>query len=488
MTPLALFLVLYIAGSIAIGIYAAHRVRNSTDFILAGRSLPIYVTIATVFATWFGSEAVLGIPATFINEGLGGVVADPFGAGICLILVGLFFAAKLYRMKLMTIGDFYQRRYGRTVEIFVSIAICISYLGWVSAQIVALGLVIELVTGGFIGFEWGMVLGVAVVMAYTIFGGMFSVAVMDFIQMMMILLGLIVVAFLVSDKIDGGASAVIAKASAEGKFDFWPEFTLGGILAFVGAFVTLALGSIPQQDVFQRVMSAKDEKTAVRGTIIGGSFYILFCFIPIFITLAAITADPSLTDHLAEGGDSQRILPQYILNEVPLAIQILFFGALMSAIMSTASGTLLAPSAIIAENILKNPLKLNDKGLLITLRICVLLFGIFVLAYAYLSSTAGLTIFEMVENAYLVTLCGAFVPLAAGVYWDKANNAGAVLSIILGVGSWGMCEAINIGLAANQESLLIVPPQLVGLTFAILGMIAGSITFAQSSRYNAASS
>ena len=125
MNALAVFVIVYMTISISIGIYAAMRVRSSTDYILAGRSLPIYVTIATVFATWFGSEAVLGMPATFIEDGLGGIVADPFGAGLCLIFVGLFFAARLYRMKLLTIGDFYRQRYGRSVETLVSIAICI---------------------------------------------------------------------------------------------------------------------------------------------------------------------------------------------------------------------------------------------------------------------------------------------------------------------------------------------------------------------------
>ena len=179
MSTLALCILLYLALSIGIGLYAARRVHSSTDFVLAGRSLPIYVTIATVFATWFGSEAVLGIPATFIDEGLGGVVADPFGAGLCLVFVGMFFAARLYRMQLMTIGDFYRQRYGRTVELLVSMAICISYLGWVAAQVVALGLVIDLVTGGMIGTEWGMVIGIGAVMLYTLFGGMVSVAIMD---------------------------------------------------------------------------------------------------------------------------------------------------------------------------------------------------------------------------------------------------------------------------------------------------------------------
>ncbi|MCB1563166.1 MAG: sodium:solute symporter family protein [Alphaproteobacteria bacterium] len=475
MSTLSVFVIIYMIVSIGIGLYAALRVKSSTDYILAGRSLPIYVTVATVFATWFGSEAVLGMPATFMEEGLGGIVADPFGAGLCLVFVGMFFAARLYRMKLLTIGDFYRQRYGKTVEMLVSLAICVSYLGWVSAQIVALGLTIHLVSGEALSFELGMVIGLAVVMLYTIYGGMWSVAIMDFIQMMLILCGLLIVAFLISQRLDGGFMEVVNHASAHNKFDFWPELDAVSILAFVGAFVTLALGSIPQQDVFQRVMSAKDEKTAVRGTVTGGLFYIVFCFVPIFIAYGATMLDPSLLEvHMGPDGDYQRILPEFILNDVPVPVQVLFFGALLSAIMSTASGTLLAPSAILAENILKDAFKLDDRHLLLTLRICVFSFGLIVLAYAYLSTSAGLSIFEMVENAYLVTLCGAFVPLAFGVYWKKATNAGALTSIAFGVITWSVLEYLNIRMAAEGNALM-VPPQLAGLFMAIVGMLLGSL-------------
>ncbi|MEY3428469.1 MAG: Sodium/pantothenate symporter, partial [Pseudomonadota bacterium] len=103
----------YLLITIAIGLVAAKRVKSSADFAIAGRNLPLAMIVTTTFATWFGSETVLGIPAKFVNSGLNGVVEDPFGAGSCLILVGLFFAGKLYRMTLLTISDYYRERYGR---------------------------------------------------------------------------------------------------------------------------------------------------------------------------------------------------------------------------------------------------------------------------------------------------------------------------------------------------------------------------------------
>lgn len=478
MTTLSLFLIIYVLLSVSIGVYASLRVKNASDFVLAGRSLPLYVTIATVFATWFGSEAVLGVPATFIEEGMAGIVADPFGAGFCLMFVGMFFAARLYRMKLLTIGDYYRQEYGRTVELLISVFICISYLGWVAAQIVALGLVITIITDGAISFGLGMVLGISAVMLYTVIGGMYAVAYTDFIQMMLILVGLTIIAFMVAGRFDNGAIEVIETANMAGKLDFWPELNIIAILGFIGTFITLALGSIPQQDVFQRVMSAKSEKAAVIGTITGGFFYILFCFIPIFIIYGATMLDPQLLAvHMTEGGDYQRILPEFIMGSMPMWIQILFFGALLSAIMSTASGTLLAPSAILAENILKQTLNIQDKNLLLTLRLTVFGFGVIVLAYAYLSAKAGLTIFEMVENAYLLPLCGAFTPLVFGLYWKKSSKGGALLSILFGVTTWALLETYSyIDITQGGEGF-IVPPQLIGLTMAIIGMVSGSLLF-----------
>lgn len=193
----------YLLVTIAIGLMAAKRVQSSADFAIAGRHLPLYMIITTTFATWFGSETVLGIPAKFVNSGLYGVVEDPFGAGSCLILVGLFFAARLYRMTLLTISDYFRERYGRTVEVICSIIIMVSYLGWVSAQVTALGLVFNVLSGGAVSLPMGMVIGVVSILAYTLFGGMWSVAVTDFIQMIILVLGLAILAVFAGQQAGG---------------------------------------------------------------------------------------------------------------------------------------------------------------------------------------------------------------------------------------------------------------------------------------------
>jgi SSS family transporter len=463
MNTLLAFVLVYLLISISIGLYAATRVKNSTDYAVAGRSLPMPIVIATVFATWFGSETVLGIPARFAEQGLSGTVEDPFGASLCLIFVGLFFARKLYRMNLLTIGDYYKQRYNRTVEVIVSLCIVASYLGWVSAQITAMGLVFSVLTGGAISMAYGMVLGAAIVLLYTLFGGMWSVALTDAFQMLLIVGGMLFIGWVIADAA-GGVGTVISHASEAGKLRFLPEMTLPSMLAFIGAAVTIMFGSIPQQDVFQRVMSARNESIAATGAVIGGSMYFIIAFIPMFLVYASQLIDPQLFASLLEE-DSQLILPTLILRDTPLIAQIMFFGALLSAIMSTASGTLLAPSVTLTENIIREIRPMNDQQLLLTTRIVVFCFTIIVTTFALMSQ--GMPIYEMVGNSYKVPLVGAFIPLVMGLYWKRATTQGALASVIGGLSSWVLMEVFG------AESIW--PPQLVGLLVAFFGMILGSL-------------
>ncbi len=458
------FVVLYLLVSIGIGLYAATRVHNAKDFAVAGRHLPLPIVTATVFATWFGAETVLGISATFVKEGMGGVVADPFGASLCLILAGLFFANKLYRMNLLTIGDFYRVRYNRAVELIAAVCIVISYLGWVSAQIMALGLVFNVVSGGAVSQETGMVIGALIVLTYTTFGGMWSVALLDFVQMTVIMCGMLFIAWFVSG-LAGGVGAVVSHAQAAGKLDFFPKGDYTQWVPFIGAWLTMMLGSIPQQDVFQRITAAKNEKTAVRGSVLGGSLYFVFAFVPMFLAYSATLVDPKVFGELLEQ-DSQLVLPTLILEHTPVFAQAIFFGALLSAIMSCSSATLLAPSVAFTENILKHFMfkHMTDHQFLRAMRITLWGFGAVVLTVALNSE---LSIFKMVENAYKITLVAAFVPLAFGLYWKRANTQGALLAMLFGLSTWALCEVL--------EPSEVWPPQLIGLLMSMVGMVAGSL-------------
>jgi solute:Na+ symporter, SSS family len=456
--------IVYLLFTIAIGLWAARRVKNTADFAIAGRNLPLIMIITTTFATWFGSETVLGIPAKFVNGGLNGVVEDPFGAGTCLILVGLFFAGKLYKMSLLTISDYYRERYGRTVEVLCSLIIMLSYLGWVSAQVTALGLVFNLLSAGAISIPVGMVIGVVSILAYTLFGGMWSVAITDFIQMIVLVVGLSVIAVFASG-MAGGADKVIAFAVSKDLFKFWPEPTFKDMIFFFAAAITIMLGSIPQQDVFQRVMSANNVNAATKGPVIGGVCYILFAFVPMFLVASALLIMPGEVAGLLKD-DPQKVLPTLVMTKMPFVMQVLFFGALLSAIKSTASATLLAPSVTFVENIWRQfyP-RVSDKAELRTMRITVLVFSVFVLMYAI--KMQGTPIYEMVSGAYQVTLVGAFIPLVFGLYWKRATTQGAIFSIVLGLLTWMLLLATPLGAQ--------FPAQLAGILAALLGMLAGSL-------------
>ena len=475
------FVVLYLLISIGIGLFAATRVHSAKDFAVAGRHLPLPVVTATVFATWFGAEAVFGVSATFVKDGLRGVVADPFGSSMCLIIAGVFFSRKLYKLNILTLGDYFRMRYNRTVEVLTTLCIVASYLGWVSAQIKALGLVFNLVTNDGISQTAGMILGAAIVLTYTTFGGMLSVAILDFVQMGVIMGGMLFIAWIISGPA-GGIETVIQHAASAGKLDFFPPPDPWQWLTFLGAWITMMLGSIPQQDVFQRITSAKSQKIALWGSFLGASIYFCFTFVPMFIAYSATLIDPDLFKGLLDT-DSQLVLPTLVLQHTPVFAQAIFFGAVLSAIMSCSSATLLAPSVAFSENIVRGFFPhMGDHQFLRVMRAAIVCFATVVLGFALYSNAS---IFKMVENAYKITLAGAFVPLFFGAFWKRATTQGALAAIIGGLSSWILVEVL-VSLSgqasgggdyayALASAGQLVPPQLIGLGVSILGMLAGSL-------------
>lgn len=463
---LVLFILLYLAASVAIGLYAATRVRGATDYAVAGKRFGTVVVTATVFATWFGAETVLGIPATFQKEGLRGLVADPFAAMGCLVLVGVFFARRFHRMDLLTLGDFFRARFDRPTEVVLTLCIAFSYLGWIAAQFVALGLAFNVLSGGAIDTRTGIVIGAAVVIAYTMAGGMWSVALTDFFQGVVIIAGMLYVAWIVAD-MAGGAGRVVASIPAE-KLRFLPEADLRALLAWVSAALIVLFGSIPQQDVLQRVKSARDEGTAVAGSILGGVVYFFIAAVPIFLVAAAALIDPAMVQRLI-AEDYQLILPTLILERTPLVVQVLFFGALLSAILSTAGGAMLAPAVALAENVVRPVMEragatMDDARLLRTMRLTVLTLAVAVLVMAL---TSKMSIYQLVNESGKVVLVSAFVPLVAGLFWARASARGAHLAIGAGLAAWIVGESVA------PEAL--VPPVLAGLAASAVGMWAGSL-------------
>ncbi|HST01921.1 MAG TPA: sodium:solute symporter family protein [Usitatibacter sp.] len=459
----------YLLASLLIGLYAATRVKGAGDYAVARRAFGAPVVAAAFFATWFGAETVLGIPATFLKEGMRGLAADPFAAFACLVLVGLAFARPFFRMDALTLGDYFRARYGRGAEVALTLCIAFSYIGWIAAQLVALGLALNVISSGLVSTHTGILIGAAVVLAYTMAGGMWSVALTDFFQAAMIVAGLGYVAWIVVG-LAGGPARVLEAAGSE-RMRFLPEADLKSVLAWVSAALVVMLGSVPQQDVLQRVMSARTEGIAVRATILGGAIYFVIALLPIVLVCAALAIDNAMVQRLV-GEDYQLILPTLILDRTPLVVQALFFGALVSAILSTASGALLAPAVALAENVLRPLAKpRDDRGVLMLMRASVALLAVGVTIMAL---TSKLSIYQLVNESGKIVLVTSFVPLAAGIFWRRATARGAHAAIAAGFVAWILMEWL-----APEAA---IPPPLAGFLASIAGMIAGSAASARRAR------
>jgi SSS family transporter len=431
-------------------------VKSSNDFVLAGRSLPLFLSASALFATWFGSETIFGASSVYLEDGLQGVIEDPFGGALCLVLFGMFYLRPMYRMGVLTIGDVFKRIFGKRVEFFASVFMIPAYFGYVAAQLVALSLVLGSITD--LTLVEGILISSGIVVFYTFLGGMWAISITDFIQTTMIVIGLLWVAILIANEA-GGVTEILSQAPEE-SFQFFPN---GGAISWInyfGAWIILGLGSIPSQDIYQRVMSSKSEKVAVQSTYLAGGFYLTFGLLPLFIALGAKVLYPEL--YLE---NKQMLLPTMILAHGGLPVQIIFFGALISAIMSTTSSGLLAPSAILSENIIKPFFgeKLKDKSLLWILRGNI----VFVAIVATFIATMESNIYDLVAGASILMLVSLFVPLTAGLYWKKASPTGTLLAMIIGMVSYLVASRFEPEIA----------PHIIGLVFSILAMIIGSYSF-----------
>ncbi|MBY0424994.1 MAG: sodium:solute symporter family protein, partial [Cytophagales bacterium] len=419
------------------------------DFALAGKSLPTWMCSTALFATWFGSETILGASSEFATGGILGVIEEPFGASLCLILLGLFFAKPFYRLNVLTFNDFFKVRFGRWAELMSSIIMVPSYLGWIAAQLVALGLILNIVTG--IPISIGIAVSAFLVLSYTLVGGMWAVTITDFVQTIIIIVGLLVVAYIFTERAGGIGNIIHVKPPKF--YSILPEGNGIGRWEYLAAWITVGLGSIPQQDVFQRLMTAKNEKVAANSALIGGVLYLSVALIPLYLILAVMLLYPS-SFHVP---DAQFVLPMAIVNNTSLPIQVIFFGALVSAIMSTCSGAMLAPATVLAENIFKpwygKPL--TDKGMLLALRLSVLVIGLFSVGMAYLNSN----IYELVAESSAVSLVTLFVPMIMGLFTSSSSKMAPVLSMVFGICFWTWAFV-------GQTDF---PPVLIGLAASFLG-------------------
>lgn len=465
------FIILYLLGTLAVGWWASKRVKTTADFVVAGKRLPMFITACALFATWFGSETVMGASSEFMENGVLGVIEDPFGAALCLFLAGLLIARPLYNLNLFTFSDFFRVRYNKATEIVSALFMVPSYFSWIAAQLVALAIILQAVCG--LDRTWGVLICTSLVLVYTYIGGMWSVTITDFVQTIVIIVGLLALA--VEMVFQVGGFEKMAAAAPPDFFQFFPEPTPINYIQWFAAWMTIGLGSIPQQDVFQRVMAAKSVRGSVNACYTSAAMYLSVAMLPLLIAYCGRILYPELLDE----GDPQMTIPHLVLRHTGPGMQMLFFGALLSAILSTCSGAMLAPATVIGENLVK-PLftYVTDAQLLRIMRYSVV--GVAAVTGAMALSRNN--IYELVGESSAFSLVSLFTPLLAGLYWKRSSAYGAIASMVTGFAVWclamwwtGAVEPAPEGAGpCLTQTLAQIPPMMYGFAASIVAMLIGS--------------
>jgi Na+/proline symporter len=451
---LLLFIPLYIVITLSIGFWASKRIKTTQDYTLAGKSLSTSFVGVTIFATWFGSNNIMGTPSYFVNNGFSAFVALVLAGCTCLVIVGFFYARRLYQMNIVTVGDFFRIRYSKKMDTTISVILIFTYPHWIAAQFVALAFLFQTVLG--ISMTSGILLGASIVVLYTYLGGMWAVSYTDMLQSILILIGLVFLLINILEETGGIIPLFSGKPAS-----FYSPFPPDGLenwSEYIATFLALSIGAIPAQEVYQRVFSAKSGKAAVRGSFLAAFLLMLIPAIPLLIALGASHLHPELM--AIDNG--QAIIPSMVTQYAGAPLQILFYGALISAILSTSSGAMLAPATIIGENLLKpSKPQWQDKTLLLYTRLSVLLVA-GVSCYFALSDIdiVGL----MVASMTLMLVC-IFAPFTFGLFWKKSSNFGAWAAIFAGGITWLACYLFETSIDAT----------IYGTMASCLAMVLGSL-------------
>ena len=414
---------LYMLGMLGVGFYASRRAHTVADFMVAGRGLSLPVCSMTVMATWFGGAMMLGGAGAAFDSGMLGVIADPWGGALALLLVGLFFARTFRRLRIITVTDFMEQRFGKVAGAGITITTVFSNVMWVAGMLVAFGAIFQVLTN--IPVETGIIIGAVIVFVYTMVGGMWAVALTDFFQMTIIIFGLVVL--LVVVLVDVGGWGHIAPSLPSGTFNMLPpENTAEQWLNYLRAWTIIGLVDISAQTLFQRASAAKTEKIAQQAFYIGGAGYLLFGMIPVFLGIIGSVTMPDIAN------------PEYIIPELaqqhlhPVMIAI-FVGAMLAAIMSSADSALLGASSVLSRNVLpffkRDP---SPKLTLLVARLGIPLFGL----VAILIALRIQVVFDLMVDANILGLAAIIVPFILGVYWSKANRTGALSGMGAGLAVW----------------------------------------------------
>ena len=443
---------IYMLVMIAVGFYASRKTHSVTEFVVAGRGMPVWLCSTTIVATWFGGGTMIGVSGSAYDNGLLGVIADPIGAALCLFLIGFFFARLFRRLKVLTTADFMQQRYGTVAAAAITVQVLFANIAWVGAMLVAFGLIFESLTG--IPLAVGIVSGAIVIFIYTSVGGLWAVALTDFLQMIILVVGLVMLLVIVL--IDVGGWSAFAAQVPESKLRLLPQDASAEVwLNYLRAWTIIGLVDISAQTLLQRAAAARSEQVAQNSFYLGGVGYLVFGMIPVLLGIIASVSMPGLAD-------SEAVVPTLALEHLhPFAIAI-FVGALLAAIMSSADSALLACASVLARNVLPavRPGASDRLGLIVG-RVAIPVCG----SISILIALNFQVVFDLMLDANIIGLAAIIVPFVLGAWWKKANRTGALSAMAAGLSVWigtlilapGL-PADFIGLGASLVTMLIVTP------------------------------
>lgn len=438
---------LFFLAMLALGWFARGKVDNVEDFVVAGRRLPLALAVPTLLATWFGAGTLLVAADEVHARGLTGAALDPIGAGFCLLIAGAVLARPLWRMKLVTLPDFFARVYGPRAERWAGVLQIPGYLGWVAAQYTALAAIIASASG--LPLAPLVALVALVGLVYTLLGGMWAVTLTDAIQMALLALGLLVMLAIMLAELGGGAlaagaSRLLAQTPSE-RLALVPP---GGLAAFSTALLAGSLGNIPSQDLTQRMFAARSERVAARACMISGALYLSLGMIPVVLALGAGILVPA--------APSEGILAALAAAILHPTVAWIFTLTVAAAVLSSIDSGILAPASVLARNVLV-PLGLSES--LRLHRVCVALIALGALVIAYV----GEDTYAILEASYEIGMVTLLVPLVLGVYRPRSGRAclaamavGTTIwavHMVLGLDGLGGTE-LPVGLAATLAALV----------------------------------
>ena len=425
MQPVLIGIAVYLVVQFAAGMLVARRIASEADYLVAGRSLGLALAAFSIYATWFGAETIVGAAGSIYQHGLSGGSADPFGYAACLVVLGVFIAAPLWRRQYTTLGDLFRERYSASVERFAVLLMVPTSVLWGAAQIRAFGQIVSASSN--VEVEIAIGAGAFLVIIYTMAGGLLADVVTDFIQGIAVMVGLLVLLVVVGNA-NGGFAAVPALIDPERL----SLFSAGDAtpLEIVEEWAVPICGSLLATEMLARIIGCKSAVTARNATLLGAGIYLVVGLIPVAIGLAGPTLVPGLEE-------PEQVVATLAQRHLSTFFYILFAGAVISAILSTVNSCLLAAASLVSHNLVV-PLrpKMNERGKVLTARIGVVVFG--AIAYALALGADG--IYELVATASAFGSAGIFVVGLFGLFSRVGGAASAHASLAAGVVVWAAGE------------------------------------------------